>query len=48
MFDSPKRGQDSGAGHSPLLQEDGICIKEPPVQIDKAEREWERSESTGR
>lgn len=48
MFDSPKRGQGSGAGHSPLLQEDGICIKEPTVQIDQADTEWERSRSAER
>lgn len=48
MFDSPKRGHGSRAGHSTLLQEDGICIKEPTVPIDKAETEWERSKSTER
>ena len=48
MFDSPKRGQGSGAGHSALLQKDGICIKEATVQIDKADTEWERSKSTER
>lgn len=48
MFDSVKRGQGSSAGHSKLLEEDGICIKKPTVQIDKADTEWERSKSTER
>lgn len=44
MFDNPKRGQCSSAGHSTLLEEDGICIKEPAVQIDKADRVGEEQE----
>lgn len=37
MFDSPKRGQGSAAGHSPLLREEGFCVKEPAVQTDQAD-----------
>jgi len=48
MLDSPRRGQGYVAGHWKPLQEDGICIKEPTVQTDKAETEWERSKSTER
>lgn len=44
MFDNPKRGQCSSAGHSTPLEEDGICIKEPAVQIDKADRVGEEQE----
>lgn len=48
MFGSPKRGHGSDPEHSTLLQEDGICIKEPIVQTDKAGAEWERIKSTER
>lgn len=44
MFDNPKRGHCSSAGHSTPLEEDGICIKEPAVQIDKADRVGEEQE----
>lgn len=44
MFDNPKRSQCSRAGHSALLGEDGICIKEPTVQTEEADRVGEEQE----